>query len=251
MCGFFWYTATPLNSWCNSGVAILIGPFLKAQHIALAPVRQYCQKSHIDELHNQVSVLERERDQLVSEIIVLEGTKKFAQETQELVCYKKRYKMDTYALAQIILKKLSEHEHYVLIDRGSHHGVQKDMVAVYKNTLIGRVTETYPYLSKVLLITDPLCKVAVNFTKTKASGIAEGICDVQKFVVEHANHLNSIKKGDYIISSGVGLVFPKGFGLGTVESFEKGGLFYTIIAKPLIPIDRIEYCYLIKKGSET
>ena len=248
--GVLWYIHAPFNRGCNTGAAVLISPFLKIQHVVLAPVKKYCQTPQIYELQQRIHDLEQAHDQLVKEIVALKSSKEFVTETQELVRYKKRYHMEPHTLAHIILKQLGEHEHYVLIDQGSSHGVQKDMVAVYKNALIGKVTDVYPYWSKVLLMTDPLCKVAAVCARTKASGIAEGVCDAQHFTMTHVNHLDTIKEGDYIVSSGAGLVFPKGFGLGTIESFAQEGLFYTIIAKPLIPIERIEYCYLIQKGSE-
>ena len=249
--GVLWYIHAPFNRWCNAGAAVLISPILKMQHVVLAPVKKYCQTPQIYELQQQVHDIEQERDQLVSEIVALKSSKEFVNKTQELVRYKKRYQMDPHTLAHIILKQLNEHEQYVLIDQGSTRGVQKDMVAVYKNALIGKVTDVYPYWSKVLLITDPLCNVAAVCAHTKASGIAEGVCDAQHFAMTHVNHLDTIKEGDYIISSGAGLVFPKGFGLGTIESFAQDGLFYIITAKPLISIERIEYCYLIQKGTET
>ena len=39
------------------------------------------------------------------------------------------------------------------------------MIAVFKDCFLGRVVEVYPWYSKVLLITDPGCKVAVYAPK--------------------------------------------------------------------------------------
>jgi len=238
------------SQWGDTIAAYIIAPFLRAQHALLLPIKRYCSAVDIRQLQQTIQDLEQERDQLQSDLLMLYSTQEFQRETQELVQYKKRYVMDTHVLAQIILKHLNDHEQYILVDQGEAHGVCKDMVAVYKNALIGRVAKVYPYYSKVILITDPLCKVAAFCAQTKAFGIAEGVCSTRQFVVTHVNHFDILKKGDYIISSGAGLIFPKGFGLGTIDSFTQDGLFYTVHAKPLMAIDKLEYCYLIKKGTE-
>ena len=245
----FWYCQVPLCQWSNTATAVFMSPLLKAQHALLAPMNQYYRSGDRVSAERSLRELEQERDDLLSELIALRSAQEFMRETVELQQYRRRYKTDICRLAHVMLKHLNDHEQYVLVDQGSAHGVHKDMVAVYKNALVGRVTQVYPHWSKVVLITDPLCKVAVTCMQTKASGIAEGVCKRDCFTVTHVNHLDRIKEGDYIISSGAGLVFPKGFGLGTVLDYTQEGLFYTVTAKPLIPIDRIEYCYLLTKGS--
>lgn len=251
--GLGYFSFYPLVQYqCNACAAVLITPFITIQHRILKPIKDwYAMFEYVADMHKKMLQLADERDQLLSEVIALKGSKEFVQATKELVRYKKRYDIDQYQLAHIILKQMSDYEHSMLIDQGSVHGVEKDMVAIYKNVLVGKVIEVYPYWSKVCLITDPLCKVAVICPQTQAEGIAEGFCDKDYFIVSHVNHLDTIKEGDYILSSGAGLIFPKGFGLGIIERFVKDGLFYTITARPLISIDRIEYCYLIKKGMES
>ena len=48
-----------------------------------------------------------------------------------------------------------------------------------------------------------------------------------------------------IYSSGQGTVFPKGFLVGEIESFEPSGLYYAIKIKLALNIAELEYCYLI------
>lgn len=245
----YWYPQ--YGRYANSAISCLTAPLLTLQHIVMAPIKNYYQRSDLHALQQKIQSLADECDQLKQELVAAHASYAFVQETQELTRYKKRYALQPHILAHIVLRHLNEHEQSMIIDCGSMHGVEKDMVAVYKNALIGRVTSVYPYSSKIVLITDPLCKVAVFCAQTKASGIAEGTCDQASFALTHINHFDTLKKGDYIISSGAGLVFPKGFGLGTIQDFSPDGLFYTVTAKPLISLDRITHCYLIKKGTES
>ncbi len=59
--------------------------------------------------------------------------------------------------------------------------------------------------------------------------------------------LESVAVNDVIISSGEGLVFPKGFALGTVVAADKGELFYDIMVKPALDFKTLQYCMLVAK----
>lgn len=248
--GFLSYNWQTTQRVSNTVASCIMTPFLRIQHLLLSPIKNYYHRACAQHAQ-QIMALELERDQLISELIALKDSKDFIQNSRELVHYQKRYAPDAYILAQIVERHIDSVEQVVLVDRGSMHGVLPDMIAVYKNVLIGRVVEVYPYWSKIVLITDPRCKVAVYCARTKATGIAEGICDQHLFVVNHVSHLDTVQVGDYIISSGSGLVFPKGFGLGIIERCVQDGLLYTLYAKPFIPLDRVDYCYLLQKGTES
>jgi len=246
--GLLLYNWQTTQQMSNTVASCIIAPFLRVQHVLLSPIKNYYNRACTQHAQ-QIMALELERDQLISELIALKGSKDFIQSSRELVSYQKRYDTNEHILAHIVEKKCDPVEQSVLVDRGSWHGVLQNMIAVYKNVLIGRVIEVYPYWSKIALITDPRCKVAVYCARTKATGIAEGVCDKELFVVNHVSHLDTVHVGDYIISSGSGLVFPKGFGVGIIERCVQDGLLYTLYAKPFIPLDRIEYCYLLQKGT--
>jgi rod shape-determining protein MreC len=136
----------------------------------------------------------------------------------------------------------------VFIDRGASKGVQPNMVALYKNCLIGRVSEVYPSYSKVLLITDKTCKIAALCGTTKSSGIHEGLNKKDYCTLNYVSHLCTLEEGELVISSGEGLVFPQGFGLGKIKSFTRKGLFYDVVIEPLVDLKNIEYVYIIQKG---
>lgn len=248
--GLFFYNRQITQRVSNTVASCIMAPFLRVQHFLLFPIKNYYNRACTQHAQH-IMALELERDQLVSELIALKGSKDFIQGSRELVRYQKRYDPNDYILAQIVERNMDTVEQSVLVDRGSRHGVLQDMIAVYKNVLIGRVIEVYPYWSKIVLTTDPRCKVAVYCARTKTTGIAEGVCDKELFVVNHVSHLDTVHVGDYVISSGSGLIFPKGFGVGVIERCVQDGLLYTLYAKPFIPFDRVEYCYLLQKGTES
>lgn len=123
------------------------------------------------------------------------------------------------------------------------------MVALYKNCIIGKVTEVYPCHSKIVLVTDRTCNIAAVCAQSKALGIYHGANEEWTAHLEHVSHLAIIEQGDLVLSTGEGLIFPRGFGLGRITRSTRDGLFYTISLAPLVDVRAISHCYLVQKGA--
>jgi rod shape-determining protein MreC len=228
----------------------VVYPILVLQHQVATPVKSYFEKKRsIQELEQKLLDVQQERDTLLAQNIELQGTISFAQDTQELVEFKQGYNGTPAILSQVLVKNLSEQSQFFLIDKGAQSGVCKDMVVVYKDCLIGKVTDVYPHYSKVLLVSDQSCKVAAYCAQSKASGIYQG-SNEKGGSLNHVSHLSSLEENDLILSSGDGLIFPRGFGLGKVKSFVTQGLFHEIAVEPLIDLRSINHCYIVQKGAQ-
>ena len=198
----------------------------------------------IQQLQHELQQRNDEYMQLRAEHNALQATVDFAQETQELRAFKKRYQASA-CLAQIIAHHCAGDEQYILIDADANKKVTVDMTVVYANSLLGKVITVYPWYSKVQLITDATCKVACYSSKTKTTGIHQGTNTEGATTVTYVPHLATIEPGETIFSSGKGLVFPKGFAIGTITQVEPDGLYKKIDVKPLVTIRDIAYCYLL------
>ena len=235
----------------NSTASYLIYPVLVMQHKIVTPVKQWFEKKRtIHELNVCIALLRAERENLLAKNIELSAMLAYRNDIQELLDFKQQYDEKFSCLTQILVKNFSEQAHFFLVDGGSKKGIKIDMVAVFKNCLLGRVIEVYPLYSKVILITDKTCKVASYCKQTNANGIHHGNNQLDYMTVDHVTHLSSIKEGDCIFSSGEGLVFPRGFALGRVISSKCDGLFYRVKTVPFIDIRSLQYCYIIQKGAK-
>jgi len=182
---------------------------------------------------------------LQAQNIVLVAQNQYCLEHQELIEFSKRYEFDRQILAQIFFKNLSAQEHYALLDQGELSGVRLGMVAVYKNCLIGKVTNVYPKYCQVALLTDRNCKIAVYDEKTGAVGICCGKNDPKQIVLGYVSHLQKVNLDDLLISSGEGEIFPQGFGVGKISDLTNAGMYYEAHASLLIDLESIKSCYLI------
>ena len=226
----------------------IIYPFMRISSAIILPIQQWfyerALKRELLERHKQLC---QEHADLRSAYIHCCAAQDIEDDTQELVTYNETSEHKGH-IAQIMMRHLSDQEHYYLVDAGSAHGIEPDMFALYKDCLVGRVTHVYPYYSKVVLITDPMCKVAVYCSETKCSGIHEGLNVLSTTMLRHVSHLATVQEGDMVLSSGEGLIFPRGYALGTVTSYAHDGLLYTIRIKPLLDFDTLQYCVLARRG---
>ncbi len=142
-------------------------------------------------------------------------------------------------LAPVILRNISPDAHFLIIEGGKDQGLEVDMVCVYQNNLIGRITEVYEHLSKVLLVTDRSCKVSAICTQHQVYGIYEGNNTTDNGKLCHISHLFEVQPDDVVITSGEGLLFPRGFILGRITQAERVGVNYEISVKPLIDMRAI------------
>lgn len=242
-CYFFGVSTTSAISSC------FIYPVLRIQQSLIEPIQQLLgNRMSFAELQEKYAALADERTQLMAENIALKSGNYYTRSIADLMVFKKRYEKTGERVVQVLARHLSAENQFFLVSAGSRHGVQKDMVALYGNCLIGRVAHVYPWYCKVYLITDSQCKVAAACAKTGATGIHEGINSELQTSLSHVSHLEKVEVGDMLISSGEGLVFPQGFGLGTIMTAERGDLVYTIVVKPLVDFSTVRYCTLLAKS---
>jgi rod shape-determining protein MreC len=227
----------------------LLYPVLVIQKCVVMPVRFWLNdRATMHDLRQQCMTLQYERDKLFAQNIAYQAEHHYWRDIQELHNFNKRYKENVGHIAQILARHLSENNQFFLVDIGARQGIKKDMVALYNNCLIGRVTQVFPWYCQVCLITDAECKVAAFCSSTGATGIHQGVNDSKKTVLQYVSHLETVVVGDMIFSSGDGLIFPNGFCLGVIKNVEKGDLFYTIDIEPLLDFNAVQYCTLVAKS---
>lgn len=198
-------------------------------------------------LHTLVDQLRHEKELLQERYIQAQSLYAYDTLTQELVAARATYNYpENSILAQVIFSQYNPAEHTLLVDKGSLDGITPSTIAVYHHALIGRVIEVYPRYAKIAALTDVRCSVPALDTATGARGIVQG-SGTANLHFNYVDHLEHVHEGDLVISSGQGILFPQGFGIGTICSCKSDSLYHTIHLKPLIECADISYCYLIQK----
>jgi rod shape-determining protein MreC len=136
----------------------------------------------------------------------------------------------------------------VIIDRGSSDGVRKGMPAVTVEGIVGQVMNTSSNFSKILLASDPNSAIDVLVQPSRVQGILKGRGDTN-FELHYVLRNMDIQKGDQIITSGLGGVFPHGLPVGTVSQVVKSrrGMFQNIEIEPVVDFSKLEHLLIIMK----
>ena len=149
--------------------------------------------------------------------------------------------------ARVIARSPATWNRVFLIDQGSRQGVKENMLVLSDSALVGKVVETGPAVSKVLLITDLNSKIGVLIQRTRQTGIlfgtSQGECRMKYVSVD-----TQLKRGDIVETAGFGGFFPKGLRVGTVERAwkEPGQIYQVAEVTPLADLSRLEEVALVE-----
>ena len=150
--------------------------------------------------------------------------------------------------AEIVGKDPSLWFRTLTINRGSSDGVQKGMPVVTVEGVVGQILTSSPNYSKVLLATDPNSAVDVITQKTRVHGIVKGL-GRDAFGLNYVLKSAVVEKGDFVLTSGFGGVFPKGLMVGSVLEItnSRRGMFQKIEIEPAVDFSQLEHLIIIMK----
>ena len=140
-----------------------------------------------------------------------------------------------------------------LINKGAREGVFIGQALLDANGLMGQVDEVLPFTAWVLLITDShhVIPVEVNRNGERAlvRGSSTAATELELLFVTHAQ---DIKAGDRLVSSGMGLVYPKNYPVAEIVSVfsDPGQDFATIKARPLAQLASTRHVMLVFNNEE-
>lgn len=190
--------------------------------------------------------LDAENRRLRAELASREELQRENERLRRLLGYVESQPRRTVA-ARVIAEDASSWFRTVEIDRGFEDGVIDGLPVIDAAGLVGRVVQSGPHSSRVLLITDASSAVAVLVQDERIRGVCRG--QGGGVALDFALIADDIKVGDGIITSGLGGVFPKGLVVGYVRSVrrERSGLFQTVEVEPAVDFAHLEEVLVVLK----
>jgi rod shape-determining protein MreC len=116
-------------------------------------------------------------------------------------------------IARVIARSPGAWNRVLLIDKGMNQGLRVHQPVLSGRSLIGKVLETGPSVSKVLLIGDPSSRIGVLVQRTRQQGVMSGTvageCRIKYLSVD-----TPLAPGDIVETAGFGGSIPKGLLVG-------------------------------------
>lgn len=138
-----------------------------------------------------------------------------------------------------------------IINKGENKGIKKGMVAITGDGLVGQVTSVGNNWAIVQCLSNENIAVAGLVDSTRDNnGIVKGYTDAKNKSLAQIQRLSldsKIKKGDVIMTSGLGRIYPAGIRIGSVLRVheDKGEVMKSAIIKPYVDFSKIEEVFIV------
>ena len=180
---------------------------------------------------SQNAELKRERQAMLRRMV---EAKAIYQENRQLkaMLELREHERSTVAVGRVVGSSFNSPRRFAILSAGSSDGVQIGMPVRSPDGLIGRIIDAGALASRVLLVSDRAnivpARLLRNGIPVIAQGRGDGTIDVRPLEVGR----NPFKRGDIIITSGTGGLYPPLVPIGRVVKLDDDGAVALPLADP-------------------
>src|SRR6266850_2564873 len=145
--------------------------------------------------------------------------------------------------ARVTARSLDRLGGSLTIDKGSKDGVLPERAVITPEGLVGRVERCTAHEARVLTLLHHDCAVAVRVGRSRVDGVLQWeFGDRPTLNLLYVSAREDVKKGDWVMTSGLGGIFPEGVRVGTVAKvgIAESGLTKEISVKPAVDFRSLE-----------
>jgi rod shape-determining protein MreC len=141
--------------------------------------------------------------------------------------------------ATVISSSIQSGNQSLLLNKGRSEGVFVGQPVLDDHGLLGQVIRVDWFNSKVLLITDLKSAVPVEIMRTGQRAILSGTGSTDTLKLNNLPKTAKVKKGDILVTSGLGGHFPAGYPVGYVKALQNRStdMFAQVLVSPVAEIE--------------
>jgi rod shape-determining protein MreC len=137
----------------------------------------------------------------------------------------------------------------LVINAGTSQGLQNYIPIVTETGVVGKIVQVMPHISLVQTLKDPLSRISVMVKRSRIVGIMETATGRDFYIRHHS--FADVVKGDTIVTSGLGGIYPRGLTVGYVTEVEEYNdpLFHKILRthiKLSVDFNHLEEAFAIR-----
>ena len=157
--------------------------------------------------------------------------------------------------ATVIARNPDQWEEKIILNKGSAHGIQKNMAVTTARGLIGKVTLVTAYTSQVELLYTNNSNYRVAALAQEETGDVYGLIEGfdnerGELIFKRIDSSAVIEEGSKVVTSGLGGIFPKGILIGEVTEIttDDFGLTKMAFVKPAANFSLLENVTILKRA---
>lgn len=201
-------------------------------------------------LRQQITQLEEENRHLREQIVDYDEMKIENEWYSQILSLHEDHPDYTFADGKVITMDPSDPFCNFSINAGSVVGVSVGDPVVTADGLVGIVQEVGLTYSKVRTVLDPALKAGASISRTDESGYTGGSLTLASDGLLRINYLertSSVVSGDFVVTSGLGGVFPSGLLIGRVTTVapDTDGMTLYGLVEPFVDIPNLKRVMVI------
>lgn len=247
---------------------VSVGPIRNAVGYVIVPFQNGINQvgkwlTHKGQRFQDADQLAKENDELKERVNdLMEQNNLLSQNQNELSDLQQMYQLDKEyseyekVAAEVIASDPGNWFNSFTINRGSNHGIEKDMNVISDGGLVGLVTEVGPNWATVRSIIDDSSNVSAMTVSTSDTCIVSGdlrLMDEGKLSFSQMSAANSVTVGEKIVTSDISDKYLKGILIGYVSEVteDPNHLTNTGYLIPVVDFEHISKVLVIKQLKQT
>src|SRR5262245_2413449 len=145
--------------------------------------------------------------------------------------------------ARVTARSLDRLGGSLTIDKGEKDGVLPNRAVITPEGLVGRVERATAHEARVLTLLHRDCAVAVRVGRSRVDGVLQWEFGERPVLsLLYVSSQEDVKPGDWVLTSGLGGIFPEGVRVGTVArvGIAENGLMKEVSVKPAVDFRSLE-----------
>lgn len=211
----------------------------------------------IKDTYEENKELKAKMDQYAQQSVKVKELEKENEELREIIGKEDSLRDYEPVQATVISRNPDQWYDLIGIDKGAQHGIEKDMAVITPKGLVGKVKSVSQFTSTVELLsslnrTNRISAVVQG--DSEIFGLIEGYDKEKQALVftKIASDAN-VQKGQTVVTSGLGGVFPSDLVIGTIVDVapDPYGLTQTAYVEPAADLDDINHVMVAKRTMPT
>jgi rod shape-determining protein MreC len=217
-----------------------VTPFQRAGSSGIGGIRGIW--NHYFALQNAARDNERlthENAELKLQINQLQNKADEADRFAKLLNFKQSHGSVPMLAARVIAASADSATQTIFLDRGERDGIRRNMGVITPDGVVGKISETYPNTSQVLLLTDRDSGVGAMLVESHIQSPVGGAGE-PLLAMKYVANDDTVVIGQRVVTSGMDRIFPRDLPVGTVAQIKDGNPFKQIRLKPAANLESLE-----------